>query len=86
MANVYIEPEALESWKVKMSEINESCIEHINSFKNTIDSMSDCWDGSSSEAYIENVDVFMENVLTSHDKMKNVDNFLEVVVQTMESQ
>lgn len=85
-SSAYINSEALLSWKSSMDSINTDCIEHLNSFKNDAQKLSDAWDGTSSDAYVKRVDDCMSVATVMHESMKNIDSFLETVVNVSQSQ
>lgn len=85
-SSAYINSETLLSWKSRMDSINADCINQLNSFKNDAQKLSGAWDGTSSDAYVKRVNDCMSVATVMHESMKNIDAFLENVVNVSQNQ
>lgn len=85
-SSAYINSEALLSWKTHMDSINADCINQLNSFKNDAQKLSGVWDGNASDAYIKRVDEYMNVAKIMHESMKDIERFLENVVNVSKNQ
>ncbi len=83
---VYVETSALEGWGIKMSSINSNAVTGLNSFISTVGDLENSWVGNSATAFLTNTDKLVNDSLKQHDEMKNIEKFLNVVVETMKNQ
>ena len=84
--SVYVDTSALEAWKLKMNNINTAAISSLNDFVSTANRLNESWQGASSEGASNYKEDLITEALNKHEEMKNVENFLQEVIITMENQ
>lgn len=85
-SSAYVDSEALLSWKGSMESINSQCIESLDGFQSSADSLSGSWEGKSAEAFDREVNSCVNVARGMHEAMKDIDSFLETVVITSQNQ
>lgn len=84
--SVFVETGALSGWSSRMSLLNEQSIESLNSFMRDVESLSEPWAGNSAESFMGFGTELLNNALSCHESMKQVDKFLLTVIETMEKE
>lgn len=84
--SVFVDTSSLESWSTRMSTINKEAMGYLSDFTTLANSLSDSFEGTSAEAFLNSTNEFIKEARTRHAKMQNLDAFLIEVIQTMEKQ
>lgn len=85
-SSVYVDASALSSWSTQMSSINQQAIDDLKSFISLVDNLDSSWAGNSAEAFLRETNKFVESALVMHNKMIDVEKFLNEVIMTVEQQ
>ena len=83
---VYVDFSALSSWNSKMNEINSSAITTLDSFISTTEELKDYWCGRSATGFLNSTKKLIDKAKSYHNEMKDVEEFLIKVINTMDSQ
>ncbi len=86
---VYVDKAALAAWGVNMSKINDGAVEILRAFEKSVDDLigpQGSWNGNSANGFKNATDNLMTEAKSYHDKMGNVEQFLNTVIETMESE
>lgn len=83
--DVYVETSALESWGAKMSSINSNAVTNLNDFISTVGDLEESWVGASASSFLRETDSFVASALNMHEKMQDVEKFLDEVIIVMEN-
>ena len=86
MAQVYVDPIVMSEWKVQMETINKDCISSIDEIDAAIAKLNECFKGDYASKYDESFGQFSKQVKASHESLRNVETFLDTVVNVMENQ
>lgn len=86
MAQVYVKDSVMTEWKLKMDTINQNCITDIEGIESAIQKLNDFLRGDYAEQYESSIKSFLGKVKTSHEDLKNVENFLDEIVEVMQNQ
>lgn len=83
---VFVDTSSLESWSARMSSINTEAMGNLSDFSNLANGLSDSFDGTSAEAFLNSTNEFIKEARVRHNKMQNLESFLIEVIQTMEKE
>ncbi len=86
MSNVYVNTEAMASWKVEMDKINKACVDNIDIIVNSMNELNSSFQGEYADKYEEAFGQYSKKVKNSHESMRDIENFLDTVVNVMQSQ
>lgn len=86
MAKGYVEDTVMNEWKTKMDTINVNCLESIEGIENCLNNLNDSFRGDYASEYSESYLNFIKNVKSSHESLKDVESFLDSVVDVMHNQ
>ena len=86
MANVYVDTEAMASWKQEMEKINKDCIDNLDSIIKSMDSLNSSFQGDYAEKYEQSFGQDAKKVRSSHESMRDIENFLDTIVNVMNNQ
>ena len=86
MAKVYVDPIAMSEWKGQMDTINKDCISIIEEIDTAISKLNESFKGDYASKYEESFGQFSKQVKASHESLRNVETFLDTVVNVMENQ
>lgn len=86
MAKVYVDPTAMAEWKTQMEKINKDCISSIDEITTAIGNLNESFQGDYASKYEESFGQFTKQVKSSHESLRNVETFLDTVVNVMENQ
>lgn len=86
MAKVYVDPIVMSEWKGQMDTINKDCISIIEEIDAAISKLNESFKGDYASKYEESFGQFSKQVKASHESLRNVETFLDTVVNVMENQ
>ena len=84
--SVYVDFAALNSWKSQMNKINSSALDTLDSFISTMKDLKSSWCGNSAESFLNSSTKMLNKAKGYHNDMKNLENFLTTVINTMDNQ
>lgn len=84
--SVYVEFSALNEWKVQLEKINDSALNTLNTFASTVENLKSSWCGNSADGFLNSTKNMIQKAKSYHTDMKNVENFLNKVIDTMDKQ
>ena len=86
MAKVYVDPAAMSEWKTQMDKINKNCISSIEEIDSAIAKLNDSFQGDYATQYEESFGEFTKKVKSTHESLRNVESFLDTIVNVMQNQ
>lgn len=86
MSKAYVNDSAMAEWKTKMDSINVNCLESIDGIETCLNSISDSFRGDYASDYTNSYKRFIQNVKSSHENLKDVEAFLDTIVDVMQNQ
>lgn len=86
MAQVYADATVMAEWKTNMDTINQNCIIDIEGIESAIQKLNESLRGDYSEQYEASINNFLKNAKASHEDLRNVENFLDEIVEVMNNQ
>lgn len=86
MSKVYVDPSAMGEWKTQMEKINKDCISSIEEINTAITKLNDSFQGDYATKYEESFGEFTKKVKSTHESLRNVESFLDTIVNVMENQ
>jgi uncharacterized protein YukE len=86
MSKVYVDPTVMSEWKTQMETINKDCISSIEEINTAITKLNDSFQGDYATKYEESFGSFTSKVKSSHESLRNVESFLDTIVNVMENQ
>lgn len=86
MAKVYVETEAMASWKTEMEKINKDCIDNIDKIVQSMNSLNASFQGDFADKYEEAFGNYSKKVKSSHESMRDIEKFLDTIVEVMMKQ
>lgn len=84
--SVYVDFSALTGWKTQMEKINNSAVDTLDSFVNTVEDLKSSWCGNSADSFLNASSSLINKAKSYHNEMKNTENFLIKVINTMDKQ
>lgn len=85
-SSVYVDFAALNSWQSQMDQINGSAMDTLDSFISTVKDLKNSWCGNSAESFLTSSNNLINKAKSYHTEMRNVENFLTNVIETMDGQ
>ena len=86
MGKAYVETEAMASWKIEMDKINKNCIDNIDVIVKSMNGLNASFQGDYADKYEEAFGQYSNKVKSSHESMRDVENFLDTIVEVMKNQ
>lgn len=86
MSQVYADDTVMAEWKLNMDSINENCISDLESIESTIQKLDESLRGDYAEQYESSISNFIKSAKTSHESLRDVENFLDQIVDVMKNQ
>lgn len=86
MAQVYVDDLVMAEWKTNMNSINQNCITAIEGIESSIKNLNESLMGNYSEQYDTSINSFLKSVKNSHENLKDMESFLDQVVEVMKNQ
>ena len=86
MAKVYVDPAVMSEWKTQMDTINKDCISSIEEIDSALGKLNDSFQGDYATKYEQSFGEFTKKVKSTHESLRNVENFLDTVVNVMNNQ
>ena len=83
---VYVELEALRTWKEKMSSLGDSTEQALTKYENDIKKLDDCWVGNAAEGFKKINNDLVAFARNYHNSMKDVEELLTTVSNTVSNQ
>lgn len=74
----------VSTWASNIYDYNDAAINTLNEFKNIVNSLSNSYECTSSEAIIKNINSDLDNAVQTHTDMESFQAFLESVVKNAE--
>ena len=84
--SVYVDFSALSDWKTQMEKINGSAVDTLDSFVTAVEDLKSSWCGNSAESFFNASSGLINKAKGYHNEMKNTENFLINVINTMDKQ
>ncbi len=86
MAEVYVDTSAMADWKTNMSKINSDCIDSLNDISDSMSEFRSAFQGAYADQFDDSFVDFIRKIKSSHESMKDLENFINIIVETMEKQ
>ena len=86
MSKVYVETDAMASWKTEMEKINKNCIDNIDAIVSSMNGLNASFQGDYASKYEEAFGQYANKVKSSHESMRDIEKFLDTVVEVMKNQ
>ena len=86
MAQAYVDDSVMAEWKTSMDNINVNCLEAIEGIENCLNNLNDSFRGDYASEYGESYAKFIKDVKNSHENLKDVEGFLDSIVDVMHNQ
>ena len=86
MAQAYVDDSVMTEWKNNMESINANCIEAIEGMETCLNNLNDSFRGDYASEYGESYENFIKNVKNSHEELRDVEAFLDSIVNVMHNQ
>lgn len=83
---VYVELEALRTWKEKMSSLGDSTEQALTKYENDIKKLDECWIGNAAEGFKRVNNDLVTFARNYHNSMKDTEELLTTVVNTVSNQ
>jgi uncharacterized protein YukE len=84
--SVYVDFAALNEWKSQMDKINVSALDTLDSFMSSVEELKGSWCGNSADSFLNSSKMMLNKAKSYHTEMRNVENFLTTVINTMDNQ
>jgi uncharacterized protein YukE len=84
--SVYVDFMALKEWKSQMDKINVSALDTLDSFMSSVEDLKGSWCGNSADSFLNSSKMMLNKAKSYHTEMRNVENFLTTVINTMDNQ
>lgn len=84
--SVYVDFSALTDWKNQMEKINGLAVDTLDSFVTTVEDLKSSWCGNSADSFLSASNSLINKAKSYHNEMKNTENFLINVINTMDKQ
>ena len=84
--SVYVDFIALNEWKSQMDKINVSALDTLDSFMSSVEDLKGSWCGNSADSFLNSSKMMLNKAKSYHTEMRNVENFLTTVINTMDNQ
>lgn len=86
MAEVYVDTEAMASWKTEMEKINKDCIENIENIVKSMNGLNAVFQGDYADKFEQVFGQYSNKVKNSHESMRDIEKFLDTIVEVMKNQ
>lgn len=86
MAEVYVDTEAMSSWKTDMEKINKDCIENIENIVKSMNGLNAVFQGDYADKFEQVFGQYSNKVKNSHESMRDIEKFLDTIVEVMKNQ
>ena len=83
---VYVELEALRTWKEKMSSLGDSTEQALTKYENDIKKLDECWIGNAAEGFKRVNNDLVTFARNYHNSMKDTEELLTTVANTVSNQ
>lgn len=83
---VYVELEALRTWKEKMSSLGDTTEQALTKYENDIKKLDECWIGNAAEGFKRVNNDLVTFARNYHNSMKDTEELLTTVVNTVSNQ
>lgn len=83
---VYVELEALRTWKEKMSSLGDTTEQALTKYENDIKKLDECWVGNAAEGFKRVNNDLVTFARNYHNSMKDTEELLTTVVNTVSNQ
>lgn len=83
---VYVELEALRTWKEKMSSLGDTTEQALTKYENDIKRLDECWVGNAAEGFKRVNNDLVTFARNYHNSMKDTEELLTTVVNTVSNQ
>ncbi len=85
-AQVYVDLDALRTWKEQMESLGNTTDEALVSYENNIKKLDECWVGNAAEGFKRVNNDLVKIAKNYHNTMKNTEEFLITVINTVSNQ
>jgi hypothetical protein len=86
MAQAYVGDSVMAEWKTNMDSINVNCLESIEGIETCLNNLNDSFRGDYASDYSESFTKFIKDVKNSHEDLRDVEGFLDSIVDVMHNQ
>lgn len=86
MAQAYVDDSVMAEWKTNMDSINVNCLEAIEGMETCLKNLNDSFRGDYASEYSESYADFIKKVKNSHEYLRDVEGFLDSIVDVMHNQ
>lgn len=83
---VYVELEALRTWKEKMSSLGDTTEQALTKYENDIKRLDECWVGNAAEGFKRVNNDLVTFARNYHNSMKDTEELLTTVINTVSNQ
>jgi uncharacterized protein YukE len=84
--SVYVDFATLNEWKSQMDKINASALDTLDSFMSSVEDLKSSWCGNSADSFLNSSKMMLNKAKNYHTEMRNIENFLTTVINTMDNQ
>ena len=83
---VYVDLDALRTWKEKMSSLGDSTEQALTKYENDIKKLDECWIGNAAEGFKRVNNDLVTFARNYHNSMKDTEELLTTVANTVSNQ
>lgn len=83
---VYVDLDALRTWKEKMQSLGDTTDKALTKYENDIKKLDDCWIGNAAEGFKRVNNDLVTFARNYHNSMKDTEELLTTVVNTVSNQ
>ena len=83
---VYVEVDALQTWQTQMQTLGDATEQALTNYENDIKKLDECWVGNAAEGFKKANDTLLTFARNYHNSMKETEQLLTTVVNTVSNQ
>lgn len=83
---VYVDLDALRTWKEKMQSLGDTTDKALTKYENDIKKLDDCWVGNAAEGFKRVNNDLVTFARNYHNSMKDTEELLTTVANTVSNQ
>ncbi len=79
----FVDIDMLEVWKVKLSDINTSCLSYLDDFEKLALELNGVWSGNAATGFDAEFNKELKTAREHHTELKDVHQFLATIAETV---
>ena len=83
---VYVDIDALQTWQTQMETLGEATEQALTNYENDIKKLDECWIGNAAEGFKNANNSLLSFARNYHNSMKETEQLLTTVVNTVSNQ